>query len=100
MSKFSSKWRHSMAARRKQVAMSVAPATISIDTSSYASPAREGIEKDMFLLEAALAADRIIVTRDESLRSALKQRRDGMKLLQSIRWINPETDGPEAMEAL
>ena len=99
MSRFSRKWRRSMAARRKPL-KPVAPASLPIDTSAYADPAREQIEKDMPLLEAALAADRIIVTRDESLKLALKRRPDGMTLFRSIRWINPVTDGAEALEAL
>ena len=99
MSRFSRKWRRSMAARRKPL-KDVVPASVPIDLSMYAKSAREEIDKDMCLLGAALAADRIIVTRDESLKSVLKQRPDGMTLLQSITWINPVTDGAEALEAL
>jgi hypothetical protein len=88
-----------MAARRKPLE-SVVPASVPIDMSMYVHPAREQIEKDVCLLEAALAADRIIVTRDDSLKLALKQRPDGMTLFQSIRWINPVTDGARALEAL
>ena len=51
-------------------------------------------------LGAALAADRIIVTRDDALRRALAERADGTALLQSLKWINPVTDGAEALKGL
>lgn len=88
-----------MAARRKHL-KTVEPGSVPIDTSKYPDLARRQIEKDVCLLEAALSADKIIVTRDESLKLALKQRPDGTALLQSIRWINPVTDGVEAMKTL
>ena len=99
MSRFSRKWRRSMAARRKPLE-SVVPASVPIDMSVYRNPARRQIEKDVCLLEAALAADRIILTRDESLKLALMQCPDGKRLVEAIRWINPVTDGPEALRAL
>jgi len=99
MSRFSRKWCRSMAARRKPM-KPVIPAIVPINVSAYASSEREQIEKDMCLLEAALSADSIIVTRDDSLRAALQQRPDGVALLKSIRWINPVTDGVRAIEAL
>ena len=88
-----------MAARRKPLEF-VPPATVPIDLSAYRNSAREHIDKDMCLLEAALAADRIIVTRDDSLRSALMERPDGTALCQSITWINPVTEGAEALQTL
>jgi predicted nucleic acid-binding protein len=99
MSRFSRTWRHSMAARRKPL-VHVAPAHVPIDMTTYSDAARAAIKKDLCLLEAALAADRVIVTRDDSLREALSGRPDGMVLLQSVRWINPVTDGPEALRTL
>jgi len=88
-----------MAARRKPP-QSVEPVKMSIDLSAYTKRAREEIEKDMCLLEAALGADKIILTRDDSLKKALAQRPDGNALLKSIKWVNPVTDGAKALEAL
>jgi len=88
-----------MSAHRKPL-QSVEPATVAIDLSAYTDSAREQIEKDLCLLEAALAADKIIVTRDDSLKRALAQRPDGKALLKSIKWINPVTDGAKAIESL
>ena len=61
--------------------------------------ARERLQ-DRHLLAAALAADRIIITLDESLKSALKPCPDGVTLLKTIRWIHPVADGSRALEAL
>lgn len=99
ISRFSRKWCRSMSAHRKPL-QSVEPATVAIDLSAYTDSAREQIEKDLCLLEAALAADKIIVTRDDSLKRALAQRPDGKALLKSIKWINPVTDGAKAIESL
>ena len=99
MSKFSLKWRTSMVARRKLVALED-PESARLSISRYASAARKAIEKDMHLIEAALAADRIIVTRDQLLLAALATRPDGAACSRRIRWINPVTDGIEALKAL
>ena len=97
--RFARKWRRSMAARKKPL-QSVAPASVRINLSAYTGSARAQIEKDMCLLEAALGAEKIIVTRDDSLKKALAQRPDGKALLKSIKWINPLADGAAALEAL
>jgi hypothetical protein len=88
-----------MAARRKPL-QPVEPANVPINLSAYTKRAREEIEKDMCLLEAALGAEKIILTRDDSLKKALAQRPDGKALLKSIKWINPLADGAKALEAL
>jgi len=99
MSRFSRKWRLSMAGRRK-APTTVEPANAPLQLDNYTEKARAAIEKDRHLLEAALAADRIIVTLDESLKSALKQCPDGITLLKTIRWIHPVGDGRRALETL
>jgi len=99
MSRFARKWRLSMAARKKPL-QSVEPANVPIDLSAYTGSKRAQIEKDLCLLEAALGADKIILTRDDSLKKALEQGSDGKALLKSIKWINPLADGAAALEAL
>lgn len=99
MSWYSRTWRHSMAAHRKPL-QSVEPADVPINLSAYTGSTGAQIAKDMCLLEAALGAGKIIVTRDDSLKKALAQRSDGKALLKSIKWINPLADGAAALEAL
>jgi len=99
MSRFSRKWQRSMAARRKPLT-TVTPATVTIALVAYQEADREAIEKDLCLLEAALAADRVIVTRDDALQNALAKRPDGTALLRSIRWINPVAATTQQLRSL
>lgn len=96
MSNFTRKWLRSMVARKKAV-MDAAETTVVIDDNGLAAKDREIIEKDRCLLEAALSADRIIITRDESFRNALGNRATGIP---PIVWRNPETDGTEWLRTL
>ncbi len=99
MSKFSRKWYRAMAARRK-LPTNINPSALKLRWDAYSDSARAAIEKDAGLLEAALEADKVIITLDVSLREALRERRDGAALEQSIRWIHPVTDGVAAISAL
>jgi len=99
MSRFTRKWRRSMAARRKAIRR-VDPASIPLNLDAYSASAKSAIEKDLHLLQAALAADRVIVTRDDSLRAALDGRPDGVALAGTIKWINPITDDLEVLNSL
>ena len=98
-SRFSRKWRRAMAARRK-LPTNIITSDVSLRWDLYSDAARTAIEKDMALIEAALAADKVIVTLDDSLRQALGERPDGLALLRAIRWIHPVTDGIAAIRAL
>ena len=99
MSRFSRKWRRSMAARRKPL-QPVPAAALALETEGLSEKDAQAIEKDRCLLEAAFSADRIIVTRDDALRSALSRTPKGTKLVSTITWINPVTDGVAALEHL
>jgi hypothetical protein len=88
-----------MAGRRKTIRC-VHPASINLNLDAYVPLARYAIEKDLPLLQAALAADRVIVTRDDALRMALVGRPDGAALAGTIRWVNPVTDNLEVLKSL
>lgn len=99
MSRFSRKWRRSMAARRKPL-QTVVAADIVLDKTELSERDQKAIEKDWCLLEAASSADRVIITRDDALRSALSKTTEGMRLRESFKWINPVTDGATALQNL
>ena len=99
MSRFSRKWRRSMAARQKPITV-VDPNQLELRWDAYSDAARAAIEKDRGLIEAALATDRVILTLDDSLRRALAERSDGEALLRNVQWIHPVTDGVAAIHAL
>jgi rRNA-processing protein FCF1 len=89
-SRFFRKWRVSMNARKKMI-NNVEPDPVPIDSEDVENNRWPEIQKDLCLLEAALAADKIVVTRDDSIRQLLSNSKQGEKLAKTIRWINPVT---------
>ena len=85
-SRFSRKWRRSMAARRKTV--KVSPKEVPLNKTSLSDKDCDIIEKDWHLVEAAFAADGIIVTRDKEFRRVLEKTEHGGRL-KCIKWVNP-----------
>jgi predicted nuclease of predicted toxin-antitoxin system len=85
---------------RKKTPKRETPVAVNLDTTGMTDADRETIEKDHHLLQAALSADRIIVTRDDSFRRALGKTPQGAQLLRSIRWINPVKNATEEFKHL
>jgi hypothetical protein len=98
-SRFTRKWRVSMAARKKPVQI-VTTAEVQVDFAGLPDSVQRAVGKDRHLLEAAMAGDRIIVTLDEKLRNALRQLPKRIRWVKTIRWINPVVDGVAALEKL
>lgn len=98
-SRFTRKWRRSMAARKKPL-RPVPPSHVHLSLDAFSEKARVAITKDLCLLSAALSADRIIVTRDDSLQLALQEQPEGRRLLKQFRWINPLTHDEASLRAL
>jgi uncharacterized protein with PIN domain len=67
---------------------------------AFSPLSKAAIEKDLHILEAANAADRIIITRDDALKTALAETPNGLRVRDSFRWINPVTDGSAPLESL
>jgi hypothetical protein len=61
---------------------------------------QNGLRKDLCLVEAACAADGIIVTRDDAIQAIWHKCHDRLGVPKPIQWINPVTDGVEALERL
>lgn len=90
-SRFTRKWRVSMAARRKPLHdISTAPCVL--DLNRFDEKSRAAIEKDRHLLDLALATDREIITLDTALSVALRSQSVGKQLHNQINWINPVTE--------
>ena len=95
-SRFTRKWRRSMAARKKPLSdIPVVPT--GLDLERFAPRHREAVKKDLCLLEAALAADCEIVTLDDALCRALASSPAGTRLRNRITWHNPVTNGTELL---
>jgi rRNA-processing protein FCF1 len=93
-----------MAARRKTrtLALSDQPylLTALIEKTSLSIKDQRALLKDKPLIEAALACDKIILTRDRSLRQTLERYQRLRGIAKDIRWINPEIEGPHSIEQL
>lgn len=94
MSRFSRKWIHSMFARKK-IIRNVLPSNIEFDMIGVAKSDYGIIKKDWGLIEAALETDRVIITQDDEFKKRLAKTPNGLKIVDSILWINPVTDGIE-----
>ncbi len=91
-SRFTRKWRVSMAARHK--ALNDGPAALTgLRLEQFPESARKAIEKDLCLIETALAADKEIVTLDRRLYDALGEAPSGERVRDEITWHDPVVDG-------
>jgi hypothetical protein len=69
-----------------------------IERSSMSPADQEIVEKDAFIVSAALASDRIILTQDGELnRTMAKYPRLG-RISRKITWLDPENDGASRLE--
>lgn len=50
---------------------------------------REAMEKDFCLIEAALTADQIVVSRDETVRGLFAQASQAVEEVKTVIWVNP-----------
>jgi hypothetical protein len=88
-----------MAARRKPL-QGVTPLNVPIDPSGLSQKDGDAIEKDRCLIEAAMAADHVIITRDDALQRVLAKTPQGSTLLKQIKWVNPVSDGTAVLSQL
>jgi hypothetical protein len=93
-SKFFRKWRVQMVGKRKFIYVdeddknfSAIKAQIESLAKTYEN--REAMEKDCFLLELALLYDKIVVSKDETVRELFRQISAQVKEIRAVNWINP-----------
>ncbi len=90
-SRFFLQWRTAMVGKKKQVVVSSLPTESVIDqieANAGGSAARKAMIKDAHLVAAAVAADRIIITRDEDARRRFESLAASCKELGLV-WLNP-----------
>jgi hypothetical protein len=61
---------------------------------------QDGLRKDLCLVEGACARDGIIVTRDDAIVVIWGKCHHRFRLAKPIQWVNPLTDGVQALERL
>lgn len=100
-SNYSKKWLYSMHSSRKVVPPEDLTRNEKLRASlSQAAPSdssRAAIAKDAHLLEAALQADRIVISRDETVRILFRQCCPAIKEIRSVLWANPEIEAEEVV---
>ena len=97
-SRYSRKWRRFMAGRGKIVPLT--PKKLPVGIAAISGDDKVAIEKDLHLMEAANAADHIIITGDDSLREAILRAKKGAGLFAMFKWINPVRDGTDVLASL
>jgi len=94
-SRFAYKWRLSMLGHRKLAYMGDASNEgfrDAIASLPLTEKEREVILKDLHLVEAAMASDRVVVSRDEEARSSFRKAACHIPELRDIMWVNPTED--------
>ncbi|HFD38283.1 MAG TPA: hypothetical protein ENJ31_00310 [Anaerolineae bacterium] len=94
-SRFARKWRRWMDGQKKVIHPDPAPSYDALYTSVERTAAnvkdREAMYKDFCLIEAAMATDRIVVSRDDEARDAFAKASASVGELRTLVWVNPAT---------
>jgi hypothetical protein len=93
-SKFFRSWRVQMVAKRKFVYVdnddnNFLDLKKQIETLAKTYESREAMEKDCFLLELALAHDKIVISKDETVRDLFRQIATEVQEISHVNWVNP-----------
>jgi hypothetical protein len=102
-SKFTQGWRKSMVAARKLLAVPSVPNAAlrrRINRFRFTPRQRRAVEKDAPLVEAALAADRIVISRDAEARALFSALAPDWPPLFNVVWLQPDANPGEALEWL
>ncbi len=91
ISKYSKRWRRRMYGRKLVIRIEVdEDETLRgrIDAAVHWDQ-REAVDKDVHLIEAAIATDRLVTSRDKEAREAFGNASDNVGELRQIVWVNP-----------
>jgi hypothetical protein len=81
---FAARWLAEMASKRKVDGIADAPN----EALRNEAPARKSVQKDLYLVEAALVTDKIVISLDELARTEL-----ALKTAAEVMWVNPVKEG-------
>ena len=104
LSRYSRRWRRQMYGRRRVYRIEMQKERDNnlrkrIDRAVHRDQ-RAIVDKDVHLIEATIATDRLVTSKDESARGAFKDASDGVVDLQQIVWVNPTCDNEKPIEWL
>ncbi|MCX5646905.1 MAG: hypothetical protein NTZ17_19830 [Phycisphaerae bacterium] len=101
MSRFTRKWFRSMVAKKKVHRFEgIQLSHVDEACEGLSAAEQDGLRKDLCLVEAACAGDGIVVTRDDAIQRIWHKCQDRLRVPKPIQWINPVTDGVQALERL
>jgi predicted nucleic acid-binding protein len=101
-SNFSSTWLASMTARKKITRLKDEEVRndqlrLQIDKLSLSDKLGNAIDKDLPFVEAAIATDKTIISRDEKMKEILCGISKNISILKEIAWVNPITEERESI---
>jgi hypothetical protein len=90
-SRFSMRWLATMRSRRKVVDANLTFTLASLlgGSPDLVGPRFDAVEKDCLLVDAALACDGLIVSRDDKMRAIPRTVARDIEQLQGLVWVNP-----------
>jgi hypothetical protein len=101
MSRFTRKWFSSMVAKKKvHRCEGVEVSHVDEACDGLSVTEQDGLRKDLCLVEAACAGDGIVITRDDVVQEIWQKCHNRLRVAKPITWINPVTDGVQALEYL
>jgi len=102
-STFTRKWRLAMIAKKRVKPLNIQAnhdLRARLDAIAETDIEREAMWKDIILIEAAIATDKIIISRDEKARNPFQKSAISIKELREILWANPDKPEENAIEWL
>jgi predicted nuclease of predicted toxin-antitoxin system len=102
-SNFSVGWLAAMERRRKvkrDVVSEVLSLRASMSRADFTPRQQSALEKDLPLIETALAADQIVISRDEEARALFTRLAAKCQELRKIVWLRPDESPDEALDWL
>lgn len=100
-SRFTNKWLVSMYAKKKvRRCEGLQLSHVDDAYDALSDTEQDGLRKDLCLIEAACQGDGVVVTRDDAIQGIWLKCHERFALPKSIQWINPLTDGVQALERL
>ncbi|MDY6805348.1 MAG: hypothetical protein SXA11_16275 [Cyanobacteriota bacterium] len=99
-STFTQRWRSSMVAKKKLVYQDIAVDNDLwnlIKKYSETEKQQKAMEKDLLLIEAAIATDKIVVSLDETVKELFAKATAEIEVLKQVAWVNPDVGEEEAI---
>ena len=102
-SRFAKKWLRQMVAKKKLYACDITlddELWTQIESHAKTDKDREAMEKDLLLIEAAIATDKIVISLDEKVKELFIKAAAEIERLKQVAWVNPDVENTEEKGAI